>query len=55
MSSNAPHIHVLHVTGLGEGVLGYTSSANEFPRGLYPRTTCFTAVRLAQLTLSTEN
>jgi hypothetical protein len=33
---NDPHIHVLHATGLGEGVLGYTSSADEFPRALYP-------------------
>ncbi len=34
---NDPHIHILHATGLGEGVLGYTSSADEFPRALYPR------------------
>ena len=33
---NDPHIHVLHATGLGEGVMGYTSSADEFPRALYP-------------------
>ncbi len=33
---NDPHIHVLHVTGLGEEVLGYTSSADEFPRAIYP-------------------
>lgn len=33
---NDPHIHILHVTGLGEGVLGYTSSADEFPSARYP-------------------
>ncbi len=33
---NDPHIHVLHVTGLGDGVISYTSSADEFPRALYP-------------------
>lgn len=33
---NDPHIHILHATGLGEGVLGYTSSADEFPSALYP-------------------
>jgi immune inhibitor A len=33
---NDPHVHVLHATGLGEGVMGYTSSADEFPRVLYP-------------------
>jgi immune inhibitor A len=33
---NDPHIHILHATGLGEGVLGYTSSADELPRALYP-------------------
>lgn len=33
---NDPHIHILHVAGLGEGVLGYTSSADEFPQTLYP-------------------
>lgn len=32
---NDPHIHVLHATGLGENVLGYTSSADEFPRAQY--------------------
>jgi immune inhibitor A len=33
---NDPHIHILHATGLGEDVLGYTSSVDEFPRALYP-------------------
>lgn len=33
---NDPHIHVLHATGLGDGVISYTSSADEFPRALYP-------------------
>jgi len=33
---NDPHIHILHTTSMGEGVLGYTSSADEFPRALYP-------------------
>jgi immune inhibitor A len=33
---NDPHIHVLHVTGLDDGVISYTSSADEFPRALYP-------------------
>jgi hypothetical protein len=33
---NDPHVHILHATGLGEDVLGYTSSADEFPRALYP-------------------
>ena len=33
---NDPHIHILHATGLGEGVLGYTSSADEFPSARYP-------------------
>ena len=33
---NDPHIHILHATGLGEGIAGYTSSADEFPRDLYP-------------------
>jgi immune inhibitor A len=33
---NDPHIHFLHATGLGEGVLGYTTSADEFPRAHYP-------------------
>ncbi|OQY17265.1 MAG: hypothetical protein B6I35_14760 [Anaerolineaceae bacterium 4572_32.2] len=33
---NDPRIHILHATGLGEGVLGYTSGGDEFPRDLYP-------------------
>jgi hypothetical protein len=33
---NDPHIHILHATGLGDGVISYTSSADEFPRALYP-------------------
>lgn len=33
---NDPHVHVLHATGLGEGVMGYVSSGNEFPRDRYP-------------------
>jgi len=33
---NDPHIHILHAAGLGEGVLGYTSAADEFPRARYP-------------------
>jgi immune inhibitor A len=33
---NDPHIIILHATGLGDGLLGYTSSADEFPRALYP-------------------
>jgi immune inhibitor A len=33
---NDPHIHILHAADLGEGVVGYTSSADEFPRALYP-------------------
>ncbi len=33
---NDPHIHILHTTNLGEGVLGYTSAADEFPRAQYP-------------------
>ncbi len=32
---NDPHIHILHVAGLGENVLGYTSSADEFSRTQY--------------------
>jgi hypothetical protein len=33
---NDPHVVILHATGLGEGVMGYTSSADEFPRAVYP-------------------
>ena len=32
---NDPHIHILHAAGLGEGLLGYTSSADEFPREVH--------------------
>ncbi len=32
---NDPHIHILHTAGLGEGLLGYTSGADEFPREVY--------------------
>ena len=34
---NDPHVHILHATGLGEGVLGYTASADEFPRARRPQ------------------
>jgi immune inhibitor A len=33
---NDPRVAVLHATGLGQGVMGYTSSADEFPRRVYP-------------------
>jgi hypothetical protein len=33
---NDPRVHILHATGLGEGVAGYSSSADEFPRARYP-------------------
>jgi immune inhibitor A len=33
---NDPHVHILHTTGLGADVMGYTSAADEFPRALYP-------------------
>jgi len=33
---NDPRVHILHAAGLGEGVMGYTSSLDEFPRSLYP-------------------
>ena len=33
---NDPHVVVLHATGLGEGVMGYTSSGDEFPCDVYP-------------------
>jgi hypothetical protein len=33
---NDPHIHILHVSDPGEGVLGYASAADEFPRAVYP-------------------
>ncbi len=31
-----PRIHILHATGLGEGVLGYTSSIDEYPKDVHP-------------------
>jgi hypothetical protein len=33
---NDPHIHVLHASGLGEDVMGYTSSLDEYPSEAYP-------------------
>ncbi len=33
---NDPHILILHATGLGKSILGYTSSADELPHTLYP-------------------
>lgn len=33
---NDPHVVILHATGLGESVMGYTSSADEFPCDIYP-------------------
>lgn len=33
---NDPHVVILYATSLGEGVAGYTSSADEFPSALYP-------------------
>jgi hypothetical protein len=33
---NDPHIHILHATGLGDDVLGYTASIDEYPRDAYP-------------------
>jgi hypothetical protein len=33
---NDPHIHILHAIGLGENVLGYTSSLDEYPDHVYP-------------------
>lgn len=33
---NDLRVHILHATGLGEGVMGYTSGLDEFPRALYP-------------------
>jgi hypothetical protein len=33
---NDPHVHILHATGLGDGVQGYTSAVDEFPSTLYP-------------------
>jgi hypothetical protein len=33
---NDPRVHVLHARGLGENVLGYTSSLDEYPSVVYP-------------------
>ena len=33
---NDPRVHILHAADLGADVMGYTSSADEFPRALYP-------------------
>jgi len=33
---NDPHIHILHASGLGENVAGYTSSLDEYPKEAYP-------------------
>jgi hypothetical protein len=33
---NDPHIHILHAVGLGENVLGYTSSLDAYPVHVYP-------------------
>ncbi|MGD9028643.1 MAG: immune inhibitor A [Anaerolineae bacterium] len=33
---NDPRIHILHATGLGERVLGYTSSMDEYRSDVYP-------------------
>lgn len=33
---NDPHIHILHASGLGENVVGYTSSLDEYPSEAYP-------------------
>ncbi len=32
-----PRIHILHATGLGDDVLGYTSSIDEYPRDVHPQ------------------
>jgi len=32
---NDPRVHILHATDLGENVLGYTSSIDEYPRALH--------------------
>lgn len=34
---NNPRIHILHATGLGEGVQGYTSSLDEYPSEAFPQ------------------
>jgi hypothetical protein len=33
---NDPHIVILHATGIGEGVAGYATSVDEFPRAVEP-------------------
>jgi len=33
---NDPRIAILHASGLGDGVMGYVSSGDEFPRDVYP-------------------
>jgi hypothetical protein len=33
---NDPHIHILHATGLGQSLLGYTSGIDGYPRRTYP-------------------
>ena len=33
---NDPHLIILHAADLGEGVAGYTSSVDEFPRAVHP-------------------
>jgi immune inhibitor A len=33
---NDPHIHILHSTGLGENVLGYSASIDEYPGHVHP-------------------
>ena len=33
---NDPHIHILHAIGLGESVLGYSASIDEYPGHVYP-------------------
>jgi hypothetical protein len=33
---NDPRIHILHATGLGENIAGYTSSLDEYPSEAYP-------------------
>lgn len=33
---NDPRIHILHASGLGEDVLGYTSSLDEYPKEVHP-------------------
>jgi hypothetical protein len=33
---NDPHLVILHATGIGEGVAGYTSGIDELPRAIEP-------------------